>query len=99
MKRHDAAVFLHVFSSDIVIMRCNVSLQSSLCTQVVSKVVRRQNLADGMGGKGVGGGDGGGDNGPVSMYPLSSEERDVRMAEVQSLGVDLANDMVVTLLR
>lgn len=32
-------------------------------------------------------------------YLLSREDRDVRMAELQSLGVDLPNDTLVTLLR
>lgn len=34
-----------------------------------------------------------------ACFLLSREERDVRMAELQSLGVDLPNDTLVTLLR
>ena len=55
---------------------------------------------------GAGGGDDGMDvvydDADFPLHPcffLSREERDVRMAELQSLGVDLPNDTLVTLLR
>eukprot|EP00903_Cladosiphon_okamuranus_P021797 g20043.t1 len=77
--------------------------------EVVAKVVGRQDLSVGMGtsiasgthrggstGRDSGGGLG---DGKTSLLPLSEEERDVRLAELMSFGVDLPNDMLITLLR
>ncbi|CBJ30972.1 conserved unknown protein [Ectocarpus siliculosus] len=65
--------------------------------EVVAKVVGRQ----GLGGTGsAGGGErGGGGEGGVLSSPLSDEERDVRVAELMSFGVDLPYEMLLTLLR
>lgn len=48
-------------------------------------------------GSGGGGGDLG--DGRISLLPLSEEERDVRLAELMSFGVDLPSEMLITLLR
>eukprot|EP00752_Nemacystus_decipiens_P009870 g8806.t2 len=77
--------------------------------EVVAKVVGRQDLSVGMGtsiangtsggaGAGSSGGGGSGDGG-MSPFPISSEERDVRLAELMSFGVDLPNEMLITMLR
>ena len=77
----------------------------SLKRQVVAKVVGRQDLAGGMGASrreiGGGGGNGAGDGmmNQGSMFPLSEEERDVRLAELMSFGVDLPNETLILLLR
>lgn len=79
---------------------------------MVAKVVGRRDLALGMGapvagrtdrggggGSGGSGGGGGFRHGRMSLLPLSEEERDVRLAELMSFGVDLPNEMLVTMLR
>ncbi|CAN0129763.1 unnamed protein product, partial [Ectocarpus fasciculatus] len=65
--------------------------------EVVAKVVGRQGLG-GAGSAGGGKGGGGGEGGVLSS-PLSDEERDVRVAELMSFGVDLPYEMLLTLLR
>lgn len=67
-------------------------------------MVGRQDLSVGMdtsiassSGSGGGGGDLG--DGRISLLPLSEEERDVRLAELMSFGVDLPSEMLITLLR
>lgn len=66
-------------------------------SQVVAKVVGRRRLGGtGSAGGGKGGGDG---EGGVLPSPLSDEERDVRVAELMSFGVDLPYEMLITLLR
>lgn len=70
-------------------------------------MVGRQDLAVGMGtsiatganGGGFNSGDGGLGDGTTSRLPLSEEERDVRLAELMSFGVDLPNETLITLLR
>ena len=72
-------------------------------------MVGRQDLSVGMGtsisrgantGADAGGsGPGGLGQGRKSLVPLSEEERDVRLAELMSFGVDLPNEMLITLLR
>lgn len=66
-------------------------------SKVVAKVVGRQGLG-GTGSAGGGKGGGGGEGGVLSS-PLSDEERDVRVAELMSFGVDLPYEMLLTLLR
>lgn len=80
---------------------------------MVAKVVGRQDLSLGVGtsiasgtnrgasaGGSAGGGGGGGfgDEG-MSLLPVSEEERNVRLAELMSFGVDLPNETLITLLR
>lgn len=79
---------------------------------MVAKVVGRQDLAKGMGsadGVKLGGDDSAGRSdaalqvdgvrGGAAAFPLSAEERNVRMAELRSLGVDLPTDKLTTLLK
>lgn len=56
--------------------------------QVVSSVVARQDLKDGIG-----------EPERTRSFPLSEEGQNLRMAELLSLGVDLPNDRLVKLLR
>lgn len=58
----------------------------------IASGTHRAGSAGSRGGGGLG-------NGEMSLLPLSEEERDVRLAELMSFGVDLPNDMLITLLR
>lgn len=72
--------------------------------KVVSKVVGRKDLDQGMSGRVVGGRGAGRDakvkgkaNDPYACLPV--DEQNIRMAELQSLGVDLSKEKLLLLLR